>query len=48
LPRPKRLRQIPRGFEGEQGCVNKWWVRFWGFVALASLAALIVTTIGNR
>jgi hypothetical protein len=26
--------------------VNKWWVRFWGFVALASLAALIVTSTG--
>jgi hypothetical protein len=24
--------------------VNKWWVRFWGFVALAALSALIATS----
>ncbi len=24
--------------------MNKWFVRFWGFIALASLAALIIST----
>jgi hypothetical protein len=36
------VREIPRGHCG--GRVNKWMVRFWGLLALVSLAMLIATT----